>query len=202
MQSNLLYWQNSGFETRQLNAAAFLTGYFKMRGTTDSAFKYLETMQVLNNSVYGKEKIREAQLISTNEKIRQNEIVENKRKAEEERHEQLQMLVIGIFIVLFFLLTLLLNRVKVHYRIIKFLGIVSLLMFFEYLLLLLHPWIEIITNHTPVFQILVFVIIASILTPTHHRVEHWLLKRLSNAKLLTKKQLAVIEELTDEKPEN
>ena len=187
--------KQSGFETRQLNAATFLTDYFKTTGITDSALKYLETVQTLNNSVYSKEKIREAQIISTNEQIRQNEIVENKRKAEEERHEQLQMLIIGIAIVLLFLLTLLLNRVKMHYRIIKFFGILSLLMFFEYILLLLHPWVEIITNHIPVLEILIFVAIASIIIPTHHRMEHWLLEKLTNAKLITRQQLAAIEDV-------
>jgi tetratricopeptide (TPR) repeat protein len=188
--------KEGGFETRQLNAAAFLTDYFKTGNITDSAFKYLETMQLLNNSVYSKEKIREAQIISTNEQIRQNEIAENKRKAEEERHQQLQMLIIGIGIVLLFLLTLLLNRVRVNHRLIRFFGIISLLMFFEYLLLLLHPWVETITNHTPALEILIFVLLASIIIPTHHKLEHWLLEKLSNAKLISKKQLVAIEEFT------
>ncbi|MEP6466886.1 MAG: tetratricopeptide repeat protein [Parafilimonas sp.] len=185
--------QQSGFESRQLDAAAFLTDYFKETGDIKNALKYSEALRVLNDSVYSKEKIRESQVISSNEQLRQNEIAENKIKEEEERHAQLQMLMIGIFIVLFFLITLMLNRVKVHYKIIKFFGIISLLMMFEYILLFLNPWIGRITDHAPIFEILIFVAIASILTPTHHKIEHWLIQRLTNAKVFTKEEVKAIE---------
>jgi tetratricopeptide repeat protein len=185
--------KQSGFESRQLDAAAFLTDYFKKTGDVKNALQYSEALRILNDSVYSKAKIRASQIISSNEQLRQNELAESKIKAEEERHEQLQMLLIGIFIVLFFLITLLLNRVKVHYKIIRFFGIVSLLMMFEYLLLLLNPWIGKFTNHAPVFEILIFVVIASILTPAHHRIEHWLIERLTNAKVFTKKEIEAIE---------
>jgi hypothetical protein len=185
--------KQSGFESRQLDAAAFLTDYFTKAGDIQNAFKYSEALRVLNDSVYSKEKVRQSQIISSNEQLRQNEIAENKSKAEEERHEQLQMLLIGIFIVILFLITLLLNRVKVHYRIIKFFGIISLLMFFEYLLLLLNPWIEKFTDHAPIYEILIFVIIASILTPTHHKIEHWLIQKLTNEKIFTKEEIQAIE---------
>jgi len=199
--------KQSGFESRQLDAAAFLTDYFKKTGDVKNALQYSEALRILNDSVYSKAKIRESQIISTNEQLRQNEIAENKIKAEEERQEQLQMLLIGIFIVVFFLVTLLLNRVKVHYKIIRFFGIVSLLMMFEYLLLLLNPWIEQFTNHAPVFEILIFVVIASILTPAHHKIEHWLIGKLTNAKVFTKEEIEAIEateaiELTETKENN
>jgi tetratricopeptide (TPR) repeat protein len=175
--------KKDGFESRQLEAAEFLTDLFKTTGNISKAFSFLETTEVLKDSISSKDKIRALQIISSNEQLRQNEIAETKRRADEERQEQLQMLLIGIFIPVLFMITVLLNRVRIHQRIIKFLGIISLLMLFEYLLLLLHPKVVEFTNHVPVFEILIFVAIASVLIPAHHRVEHWLIDKLTTVKV-------------------
>jgi ABC-type transport system involved in cytochrome c biogenesis permease subunit len=92
--------------------------------------------------------------------------------------QQLQMLLIGIFIPGLFLLTVLLSRVEIHTRVIRLLGVLSLLFLFEYLTLLLHPTVARLTQHTPVYEILIFVVIAAILIPAHHRLEHWLIQKL------------------------
>jgi hypothetical protein len=90
-------------------------------------------VQQLNDSINSKSRIREAQILTTNEQLRQLEIEEHKKIAAKERSKQLQLLFIGIFIPGFFLFTLLLSRRKIHVRIIKVLGILSLLILFEYL---------------------------------------------------------------------
>ena len=64
------------------------------------------------------------------------------------------------------------------YRFIRVLGVLSLLFFFEYLTLLLHPTVANLTGHTPVLEILIFVVLASILIPAHHRIEHWFIQKL------------------------
>lgn len=56
----------------------------------------------------------------------------------------------------------------------------SLLFLFEYLTLLLHPTVAELTHHTPVYEILIFVGIAAILIPAHHRLEHWMIHKLSH----------------------
>lgn len=200
--------KKDGFESRQLDAAQFLTDHFKQANNTDSAFAYFLTAETLKDSIHSKEKIRALQIISSNEHLRQNEIAENKRKAEEERHQQLQMLMIGLSIPVLFLLTLILNRIRIHQRVIKFLGIISLLMLFEYLLLLLHPFVLEFTHHTPIYEILIFVALASILIPAHHRIEHWLIKKLTTRKQhlpaaqeqAADEQATLIEPAIDEEP--
>ena len=170
--------RKGGFLSHQLEAAEFLTSHYKANKNIDSAFIYVNRVQELNDSINSKTRIREAQILSTNEQLRQLEIEENKKIAAKERRQQLQLLFIGIFIPGFFLVTLLLSRIKIHVRIIKVLGILSLLILFEYLTLLLHPYVVELTNHTPVYEILIFVAIAAILIPAHHRFEHWLIEKL------------------------
>jgi tetratricopeptide (TPR) repeat protein len=171
--------ERAGLLPKQLMAASFLSDYYKTSGITDKAYFYLLKVQQLNDSINGKEKIRQLQLMSTNENIRQFEIEESRKIALKERKQQLQLLFIGIFIPGFFLVTLLLSRIQIHQRIIKILGILSLLILFEYLTLLLHPTVAAFTNHTPVYEMFIFVSIAAILIPGHHRIETWLIKKLT-----------------------
>ena len=171
--------QKDGFLNKQLDAVNFLAGHYKAAGNIDSAYNYLQKREQLNDSINSKEKIRALQLMSSNENIRQQEIEENKRIAKKERKQQLQLLFIGIFIPGFFLLTLLLSRIRIHTRVIKILGILSLIILFEYLTLFLHPSVASLTNHTPVYEMLIFVTIAAILIPAHHRIENWLIKKLT-----------------------
>lgn len=170
--------KKGGFLSKELEASQFLTDHYKKRGNIDSAFAYLNYLHGLNDSLNSRTRIRELQTISSNEQFRQLEIEEDKKLAKKERSQQLQLLFIGILIPGLFLITLLLSRVKIHIKVIRVLGVVSLLFFFEYLTLWLHPTVAALTHHTPVWEILIFVIIGSILIPTHHRLEHWLIHKL------------------------
>lgn len=166
------------FLSKELDAAEFLTSHYKKVKNIDSAFVYVSYVRNLNDSVNSKSKIRESQVISSNEHYRQLELEENKRIEKKKRYQQLQMLLIAMFIPGFFLITLFLSRVNVHIKLIRLLGVLSLLFLFEYLTLLLHPSVARLTNHTPIFEILIFVALASVLIPLHHRLEHWLIQKL------------------------
>jgi tetratricopeptide (TPR) repeat protein len=172
--------KKDGFLIWYLKASDFLGDYYKKQNKIDSAYQYLQLSWQLHDSISSKDKIRQSQVITSNEQLRQNELAEQKRKAKIERAQQLQLLFIGIFIPAFFLITLLLSRRKIHLRVIRFLGIISLLILFEYLTLLLHPYVLDLTNHTPIYELLIFVAIASILIRAHHRIEHWFIDKLIN----------------------
>ncbi|MBK6935822.1 MAG: tetratricopeptide repeat protein [Chitinophagaceae bacterium] len=175
--------KSGGFLSRELETAIFLTEHYKGINKIDSAFKYLSYVRNLNDSVNSKTKIRESQIISSNEKFRQNEIEEEKRLEKKKRHQQLQILLIAIFIPGFFLFTFLLSRINIPVRLIKLFGILSLLFLFEYLTLLLHPRVANFTHHTPIYEILIFVGIAAFIIPLHHRMEHWVIKKLTRHRI-------------------
>lgn len=172
----------SGFISRQLDAADFMGKHFAGIKNFDSAFLYMDLAKTLNDSINGRNRIRELQVLTSNEQLRQIEMEESRQVAAEERRQQLQLLFIGIFIPGFFLLTLLLSRSRVNPKFIKLMGILSLLFLFEFLTLLLHPRVAELTHHTPIYELLIFVAIAAILIPAHHRIEHWLIKKLSYRK--------------------
>ena len=174
--------KKDGFLSNQFDAAKFLREVYSQNKKIDSAFAYAMIEKDLNDTLNSTNRIRESQIISSNEVTRQIELAETKRQTEKEWKNRLQQLLIGIFIPAFFLLTLLLSKVNLHIRVIRLLGILSLLFFFEYLTLFLHPTVTRLTNHTPLYEILVFVAIAAILIPLHHRAEHWLIHNLLHRK--------------------
>lgn len=172
------------FLPRHLDAVKFLSAHYKDERNVDSSFFYLNNFQELNDSINSKNRIREIERLTTNEQLRQLEIAESLRIAKKERKQQLQLLFIAIFIPGFFVLTLFLSRIRLHVRLIKISGVLSLLILFEYLTLLLHPFVVEITNHTPVYEMLIFVSIAAVLIPAHHRGESMLIKWLTKRRPL------------------
>lgn len=175
--------KKDGLLPMELEAAEFLTQHFKEKGNIKNAFLFMDHVKVLNDSINSKERVKQLQIISSNEQFRQMELKESMRLAKAERNQQLQLLFIAIFIPGLFLLTLFLSRVKLHLQAIRLLGILSLLFLFEYITLLLHPTVARLTNHTPVYEILIFVVIAAILIPAHHKLEHWMIHKLIHRRI-------------------
>ncbi|MFZ1306518.1 MAG: tetratricopeptide repeat protein, partial [Ferruginibacter sp.] len=137
--------QNDGFLPRHLDAAKFLSAHYKDEKNIDSSFFYLNYVQQLNDSINSKSRIRQSQVLSSNEQVRQLEIAENLALVKKERKQQLQLLFIAIFIPGFFIITLLLSRIRMPVKLIKVLGVLSLLILFEFLTLLLHPYVKELT---------------------------------------------------------
>lgn len=173
---------NGRFLSRQLDAAYFLSQHFKKLHIYDRAFAYLEQAASLKDSIKGQEKTREAMIISNNEQMRQAELAEQKLQEKEMRSQQLQLLVIAICIPMLFLLTLFVSRIKIHSKIVRFMGIISLLFLFEYITLLLHPMVADFAHHIPVLELLIFVSIAAGIIPLHHWLEHLLIEKLTKGK--------------------
>jgi hypothetical protein len=107
------------------------------------------------------------------------EIAEQKRKEAETRVKNLQLAGIAIFIPSFFFLVLLLAKIKVRSRTVEFLGVLSLLFLFEFILLLIHPYIGRWTHESQIWMILILVAIATILVPLHHKMESWMKEKLT-----------------------
>ncbi|HTM97618.1 MAG TPA: tetratricopeptide repeat protein, partial [Pedobacter sp.] len=167
------------FLAKAIDASALLVKLYKSRSMIDSAFAYQEIMINLTDSIDSKERAKQVQRITIEEEIRQKEIIEAREKEAEERKQKLQLLAIGVLIPIFFFISIFLSKRKVNKKIIEFSGVVSLLMLFEYLTLFIHPFVAEKSHHSPLIEIVVFVVIASLLTPAHHKIEHWLISKLS-----------------------
>jgi hypothetical protein len=166
--------QKHSFKTNILNTSGLLSELYKSSGNIDSAYKYLNIMLDTREEMFSKEKISRMQTLEFNEQIRQKEIETERLHQEQERSNDLQLIFLTIAIITFIILFLLLSRsIIVTHKFVRFLDVVVLLVVFEFINLLMHPFLENITRHSPVLMLLAMVGIAALLVPLHHKLEKW-----------------------------
>ena len=169
----------------KLTGAIFMQQVFDSLRQTDSAYYYSKIKDDLNAAIFSQNNINKAQALNFNEQLR---IIEgNAKKAEEteQRRLNLQYALIAIGIITLLMLYLLLSRSFItNTKLIEFFGIIALLIVFEFLNLLLHPFLEGVTKHSPFLMLSALVCIAALLVPLHHRLEKW-----TTAKLIEKNKI-------------
>ena len=190
LDSALLYAQKSltlarqdGFIQRVLNAGNFLSAYYEKTHQIERAYAYQKITIAAKDSLFSQEKVRELQNLGFAERIRQQEIAGAKAEAAEARKKNIQMAAIGTFIPVFLGTVLLLRRRKTKPRTLAFMGLIGLLMMFEFITMLIHSYIEEWTHNTPVLMLLMLMAVASILVPFHHKMEHWVKEKLLHKKM-------------------
>jgi hypothetical protein len=168
----------------------------------DSTIKYLSLHQSAKDALSNSRANQQVQLMTIEEDLRQQEVATQKNLAAEERNQSIQYAMIAIGIVILTILFLVLSHsIIVTEKFISFFAILGLLIIFEFVNLLIHPFLANITHHSPVLMLLVMVLIASILIPIHHRLEKWIKLKMTNKNKMirlsaAKKMLRELEEPT------
>lgn len=167
------------FSENYIKACELLTSIYETKHQPDSAFSYQGKLLRMKDKVYSQQKVRAIENMTIVEQIRQKDLAQERIERERHRTYVLDMLALGLLIPFFFLISQILSKRRVHKRLVEFSGIVSLLLFFEYLTILLHPLVESWTDNSPFLEILIFVTVAAVITPAHHRLENWMLMKLT-----------------------
>lgn len=138
------------------------------------AYQYLSRGMSLRDSLFTAKNKIIVQNITNNEKDRQRILQEQLKIEQEERARNIQFMAIAVFIISFIIAYLLLSRtILVKPRIIKLLGVIGLLITFEFINLLIHPFLENITHHSPSLMLICLALLASLIVPIHHWLEKW-----------------------------
>lgn len=163
----------------KLSAAGFLRQAFDSLHKTDSAYYYAKMKDALNDSIFNQNNINKIQAMEFNEQLRTME--DNAKKTEEalQRKQNIQYALIALGIIVFIIIFLLLSRsIIVNEKLIEFLGVLGLLIVFEFINLLIHPYLATFTNDSPIFMLIVLVAIAALLIPLHHKLEKWITEKM------------------------
>lgn len=187
-----------------LPATGFMQQVFESLHNTDSAYHFAKMKEKINAEIFSQNNINKIQALAFNEQIRNIE-EEAKAKAEkEQRRQNIQFALIAFGIITFIVLFLLFSRsIVANERLISFFGILGLLIVFEFINLLIHPWLAWFTHESPVLMLLALVLIASLLIPLHHRLEKWIKEKMTEKNKAIRLAAAkkTIEKL-EKKPEN
>jgi len=161
-------------------AGKFLSVIYDSLHLTDSAFVYQKLFLSINDSLNNQSKITSFENQTFLEQVRQQEKEQAQEKLKKDRKQNIQYAFIAVGIITFVILFLLLSHsIIVNERIISFLGILGLLVVFEFINLLIHPTLAAYTHESPVLMLLALVIIASLLIPLHHRLEKWIKEKMT-----------------------
>jgi tetratricopeptide (TPR) repeat protein len=175
----LVLAQQTNMTKRAMDASSYLATLYQKKYNADSALRYMVLTRTINDSLFSQQNQLQLQSLTFNEQVREQEKEEAQQKAEEERAHNLQYAAIALGLVTLLIGFLVLSHTVIAgEKLIRFLGIVSLLIVFEFLNLLLHPWIGGLTHHSPVWMLLIMVCVAALLVPLHHKLEHWVIHRL------------------------
>jgi tetratricopeptide (TPR) repeat protein len=168
----------NNYDFKQAAAGLLRSAYENLR-QTDSAYYYARLESAFRDSVFSKDKLNKIQSLVFSEQVRTTEEAAKKLHDEELRQQNIQYTLIAFGIISFIILLLLLSRSAItNAKVISFLGIGALLIVFEFLNLLLHPFLEKITNHSPLLMLFALVCIAALLVPLHHKLEKWATDKL------------------------
>ena len=171
-------WQQTNYKKGILEAVNNLAEMYKEQHQRDSVIRYLEMSVALNKELFTQEKEREVQNMAFNEQLRRQERDHSVMLAALERNRNLQILLIAAFIITFMVGVIVISRKKSFLKTARFLGLIGVLLIFEFISLLTHPWVEKITHHNPVLTLLILVLLASILVPAHHYLEDLIRKKM------------------------
>ena len=188
---------NTSFFYLSSKPAKLLTDIYE-KINCDSTLKYANVFKTAADSLNSSKTNQQILLMTFEEDLRQQEVAAEKIKADDERKQNIQYALIALGIIVLLTLYLLLSRSFItNTKLIEFFGVIALLIVFEFLNLLLHPFLERVTNHSPLLMLLSLVCIAALLVPLHHKVEKWATAKLveKNKKIRLASAKKTIEEL-------
>ncbi|MEO8066317.1 MAG: hypothetical protein ABI599_01365 [Flavobacteriales bacterium] len=175
-----LTWARKGFVatqgTRQpsfiVKASSALADAFQANGMTDSAFAYLKLCNAYRDTVTNAQNRGQLQSQLFAQELKDREDAKLREEATIARVNNIQFGIIALIVITLGIFLLIFSRTAVvGAKAIKNLSLIALLLFFEFINLLLHPFLDRITNHSPILMLLAMAAIAGLLIPLHHRME-------------------------------
>ncbi|HWD90090.1 MAG TPA: hypothetical protein VG367_18310 [Mucilaginibacter sp.] len=192
------------FKQDIINASGLLYDLYDRQGSRDSAYYYLKTNHLYQDSVVAEQKANQLQGLIINQQLKEAEQQAKAEQDAEQRHRNIEYAMIAFGLVLFVLVFLLLSRsIIVNTRVIEVVGVIGLLILFEFINLVIHPYLAEFTNDSPLLMLLILVGIAAVIVPLHHRLEHWVKHKLvaKNKTIRLAAAKRTIEQLGEKKSE-
>jgi len=165
--------------------AGELDSLYQFKGDYKQAFYYASLNHKYKDSLQklGKEKDL-VQIEVADEQQRLDRIDKEKLEAKRKR-DNIQYMLITIGILSLFILMVMMGMFKVSATTIKMIGFFSFLMFFEFIFLIFKKNIYSFTKGEPWKDLLFMILLAAILLPLHHWVEHKVIHYLTSHNRLT-----------------
>jgi tetratricopeptide (TPR) repeat protein len=141
----------------------------------DSAVKYFKMAAEIRKKQFSAKNKTEVANLTFDEQQRQKDKLTQEERIRKDRKRDLQLASIGVGLISFLIIFILLSQsIVVKSGLVKFLGVIALLLSFEFINLLIHPIIGELTHHSQILMFLTMVCLAALLVPALHRLEKWI----------------------------
>jgi hypothetical protein len=166
------------------NYSAQLKSLYEGEGNYKEAYAFSVLYEQYKDSVgmLGREK--DLALMEIDNVAKQTQRDTELANAEHRRKHNLQYMLITIVVAVVFLLMIMIGMFKVSATVIRIMGFLSLIFFFEFIILILDHWIHQLTHGEPWKIWLIKIGIISMLLPLHHYLEHKLIRYLLSRHLI------------------
>jgi tetratricopeptide (TPR) repeat protein len=162
------------FQKQMLNAASLLAELYEKSGDQKNALAYLKQSKTISDTIFNMARVNKIYSLRIAEKYRQQQMAEATAKTEKERKRNLQNLAIFIFLIPLFGVFFKIGGKKVHEKIMETLGLMGLLLFFEFISLFINPYLVQLTKDNQVYILLFHVCIAGLLIAIYYPLRKWI----------------------------
>ncbi|HYF32950.1 MAG TPA: hypothetical protein VD993_17620 [Chitinophagaceae bacterium] len=167
--------RQSGNKLGIIQAASLLRMAYDSLKSKDSAYYYAQLKDMYRDSVFNEQQLIQIQNLTFTKQINDREEEARVARQKEQHRHNLQYAGIAIVLITFIILFLVLSRsVVVSAGFIEFFGVLGLLAVFEFINLFIHPYLDKVTNHSPVLMLVILIAIGALLVPLHHKLEKWI----------------------------
>jgi tetratricopeptide (TPR) repeat protein len=162
-----------------------LDSLYQLKGDYKQAFVYASLAHTYKDSIdkLGKEKDL-LQIEVADEQQRQDRLAKEQQEKKRKRHN-IQYMLITIGITSLFILMVMMGMFKVSVSTIKMVGFFTFIMFFEFIFLIFKKNIYSLTQGEPWKDLAFMILLAAILLPLHHWLEHKVIHYLTTHNRLT-----------------
>ena len=162
-----------------IKSTTALSDAFSANGMTDSALVYSKLSHAWRDSLTGLQNKSQLQNQLFTQELKDREDAKLREEEIAARSRNIQFGIIALVVITLGIFLLIFSRTAVvGAKAIRNLSLIALLLFFEFINLLLHPFLDRVTNHSPLLMLLCMAAIAALLIPLHHRMEHWITNML------------------------
>lgn len=165
-------------------SSAELMKLFEFTGNYRKAYEYNKLFDEYNTKYADQSRKNDVDLLTLEndrkEKARELELALEAQK----RSYNLQYLLIAVIIISMFTVLAMMGLYKVSRKTIRMVGFFSFLLLFEFIFLLSKKWITQFTHGTPWQDLLFMLLLAFLMLPLHHWLEHQVIDYLTTRDLL------------------
>lgn len=162
-----------------------LDSIYQLKGDFKQAFYYASLNHAYKDSIDKLGKEKDLLQIEVADEQQRQERIEKEKIEKKQKRDNIQYMLITIGIASLFIFMVMLGMFKVSATTIKMVGFFTFLMFFEFIFLIFKKNIYSFTNGEPWKDLAFMIMLAAVLLPLHHWLEHRVIHYLTTHNRLT-----------------